>query len=60
MDRGSWREALFGRWPPAEAIPMTDPEFILTAARRARAQQAEVFTVQTEETPVRFEAIGVE
>jgi PmbA protein len=29
---------------------------ILTAARRAGAQQAEVFSVQTDETPVRFEA----
>ncbi len=29
---------------------MTDPDAILTAARRAGAQQAEVFHVQTEET----------
>jgi predicted Zn-dependent protease len=29
---------------------------ILNAARRAGAQQAEVFAVDTEETPVRFEA----
>ena len=35
---------------------MTDPEPILTAARNAGAQQAEVFAVETEETPVRFEA----
>ena len=35
---------------------MTDPEPILTAARRAGAQQAEVFHVASEETPVRFEA----
>ena len=35
---------------------MTDLEPILTSARRAGAQQAEVFAVQTEETPVRFEA----
>ncbi len=35
---------------------MTDPEPILTAARRAGSQQAEVFHVQTEETPVQFEA----
>ena len=35
---------------------MTDPDAILTAARRAGAQQAEVFAVRTEETPVRFEA----
>lgn len=35
---------------------MTDPEAILTAARRAGAQQGEVFSVQTDETPVRFEA----
>jgi PmbA protein len=35
---------------------MTDPEAILTAARAAGAQQAEVFAVETEETPVRFEA----
>src|SRR6266545_8340896 len=33
-----------------------DPEPILTAARTAGAQQAEVFAVRTEETPVRFEA----
>jgi len=32
------------------------PELILDAARRAGASQAEVFAVQTEETPVRFEA----
>jgi len=31
-------------------------ESILTASKRAGAQQAEVFAVQTEETPVRFEA----
>jgi PmbA protein len=35
---------------------LTDPEAILTAARGAGAQQAEVFAVQSEETPVRFEA----
>src|SRR5713101_3021440 len=35
---------------------MTDSDSILTSARRAGAQQAEVFSVQTEETPVRFEA----
>jgi PmbA protein len=35
---------------------MTDPEPILTAARRAGASQAEVYAVQMEETPVRFEA----
>ncbi len=35
---------------------MTDPEPILTAARAAGASQAEVFSVQTEETPIRFEA----
>jgi PmbA protein len=35
---------------------MTDPEAILAAARRAGASQAEVYAVQTEETPVRFEA----
>jgi len=29
---------------------------ILTAARRAGTQQAEVFAMQTEEMPVRFEA----
>jgi len=34
---------------------VTDPEPILTAARAAGAQQAEVFAVETEETPVRFE-----
>jgi PmbA protein len=34
----------------------TDPEPILVAAQRLGAQQAEVFSVQTEETPVRFEA----
>ena len=34
---------------------MTDPAAILSSARR-RAQQAEVFSVQAEETPVRFEA----
>jgi PmbA protein len=33
-----------------------DPELILTTARRLGAQQAEVFVVETEETPVRFEA----
>jgi PmbA protein len=35
---------------------LTDPESILVAARRLGAQQAEVFAVETEETPVRFEA----
>jgi PmbA protein len=35
---------------------MTDPEPLLTAARSAGASQAEVYAVQTEETPVRFEA----
>jgi len=35
---------------------MPDPEPILTAARAVGAQQAEVFAVETEETPVRFEA----
>jgi len=35
---------------------MTDPEPILQAAHRLGAQQAEVFAVQSEETPVRFEA----
>jgi PmbA protein len=38
------------------ASAMTDPEAILTAAQRAGAQQAEVFAVETEETPVQFEA----
>jgi len=37
-------------------VDHADPESILTAARTAGAQQAEVFAVQTEETPVRFEA----
>ena len=31
---------------------------ILAAARHAGAQQAEVFAVEMEETPVRFEANG--
>ena len=35
---------------------MTDLEPILAAAHRLGAQQAEVFAVETEETPVRFEA----
>ncbi|TMB65746.1 MAG: TldD/PmbA family protein [Chloroflexi bacterium] len=35
---------------------MTDTEAILHAAQRAGAQQAEVFAVQSGETPVRFEA----
>jgi PmbA protein len=35
---------------------MTDLEPILAAAQRLGAQQAEVFAVATEETPVRFEA----
>jgi PmbA protein len=35
---------------------MTDPEPILAVAQRLGAQQAEVFAVQTEEAPVRFEA----
>ncbi|MDO8615427.1 MAG: TldD/PmbA family protein [Dehalococcoidia bacterium] len=35
---------------------MPDPEPILAAARRAGAQQAEVFHLAGEETPVRFEA----
>jgi PmbA protein len=35
---------------------MTDLEPILDAAQRLGAQQAEVFAVETEETPVRFEA----
>lgn len=35
---------------------MTPAEAILTSALRAGAEQAEVFSVQTEETPVRFEA----
>jgi len=40
-----------------EHIPSaSDPEAILTSARRAGAQQAEVFRVASEETPVRFEA----
>lgn len=34
---------------------MTDPEPILTAARRAGAQQAEVFHLAGEGTPVRLE-----
>ena len=35
---------------------MRDPEAILSATQRAGAQQAEVFAVETQETPVRFEA----
>jgi PmbA protein len=35
---------------------MTDPEPILELARRRGATQAEVFCVESEETPVRFEA----
>jgi PmbA protein len=35
---------------------VTDPEAILSAAKRAGASQGEVYAVQTEETPVRFEA----
>ena len=35
---------------------MPDPEPILAVAQRLGAQQAEVFAVDTEETPVRFEA----
>ncbi len=35
---------------------MTDAEPILAAARRLGAQHAEVFAVETNETPVRFEA----
>lgn len=35
---------------------MTDPEAILEAARREGASAAEVFFVETEETPVQFEA----
>ncbi len=35
---------------------MTDPHPILAAARRAGASAAEVFLVETEETPVQFEA----
>jgi PmbA protein len=35
---------------------VTDPEPTLAAVHRLGAQQAEVFAVETEETPVRFEA----
>jgi len=35
---------------------LTDPEPILHAAQRLGAQRAEAFIVQSEETPVRFEA----
>src|SRR3990170_8320196 len=35
---------------------MTDLEPILNLARRCGAEQAEVFSVRTEETPVEFEA----
>jgi PmbA protein len=35
---------------------LTDPEPILRVAHRLGAQQAEVFAVESEETPVRFEA----
>lgn len=35
---------------------MTDLEPVLAAARRAGARQAEAFRLETEETPVRFEA----
>src|SRR2546423_2483645 len=42
--------------PVMSRSTMTDPEAVLTAARRAGAQQAEVFYVTSEETPVRFEA----
>ncbi len=35
---------------------MTDPDQILAAAKRSGAQQAEVFRLESEETPVRFEA----
>jgi len=34
----------------------SDPDSILSAARASGASQAEVYAVQTEETPVRFEA----
>ncbi len=39
-----------------EGYMAPDPEPILRAAQHAGAQQAEVFAVRTEETPVRFEA----
>ena len=39
-----------------DSAGLTDPEPILAAAQRLGAQQAEVFAVATEETPVRFEA----
>ncbi|TMB66439.1 MAG: TldD/PmbA family protein, partial [Chloroflexi bacterium] len=35
---------------------MTDLSTVLQAAESAGAQQAEVFAVESEETPVRFEA----
>lgn len=35
---------------------LTDPEELLSAARNAGAQQAEIFQVENEEIPVRFEA----
>jgi PmbA protein len=40
----------------SQEVALTDAEPILTTARRLGAQQAEVFAVQSEETPVRFEA----
>lgn len=52
--------ALFGRQEirgeAQGAFVTMDPEPILTAAQRLGAQQAEVFAVETEETPVRCEA----
>src|SRR2546428_5773028 len=44
-----------GDWCDQE-VSLTDAEPILAAARRLGAQQAEVFAVETKETPVRFEA----
>src|SRR5437867_8153331 len=44
-----------GDWCDQE-VSLTDAEPILAAARRLGAQQAEVFAVETNETPVRFEA----
>ncbi len=37
-------------------VNMADPQPLLEAARRAGASQAEVFAIESEETPVRFEA----